>query len=490
MPAVVGLLVLDDARLQVVRIALEEFAILLRIFLGLLVEEAKHPPHHGHAQLLHQPGVLHAFSADVHGHVLAIHDALHPMQPLRDHSVSILLHHDSPGVQGDADLRVPGEHPAGCIVGVREVEATLDRERGIGLIHQAVVRLSVGGAAEEPEELGVLLLGGRCLHPECLLLVHRLVLAVLLDENREVDEGGKLLGGLLDGGELGKLRGVVLQGEDDPGASRDIIKLGDGVRARAVRRPQVALAALLRVARLREDFDLVGDHEGRVEADTELADDLAGVRVATVNIVQRAALGDGAEMRDELFARHAHSGILDGKLPLVLRDAELDLQGDVLIVDVLELRRALQEAELLASVGGIRDQLPDEHLLVGVQRLRHDVQQLLGLGLELVLLRCGRAEPPPLRRQRARPRRCRAVSRRGRRRQPAEAGQRPRRTDPCSGHSRSCTTARRGAQRRQHGGLVGGGCKGQTPKIAAAPFALVRGGGAAEGADPTKSSGA
>mmetsp|Transcript_48431 Transcript_48431/g.103764 ORF Transcript_48431/g.103764 Transcript_48431/m.103764 type:complete len:245 (-) Transcript_48431:1137-1871(-) len=52
--AEVAFLVLDDARLQVVRIALEELGVLLRIPLGLLVQEAEHAPHHCHAELLHE----------------------------------------------------------------------------------------------------------------------------------------------------------------------------------------------------------------------------------------------------------------------------------------------------------------------------------------------------------------------------------------------------------------------------------------------------
>ncbi len=45
------------------------------------------------------------------------------------------------------------------------------------------------------------------------------------------------------------------------------------------------------------------------------------------------------------------------------------------------------EAQLLAGIRGIRDQLAQEYLLVRVQRMNHQAQHLLGFGLELFDLR-------------------------------------------------------------------------------------------------------
>ena len=44
------------------------------------------------------------------------------------------------------------------------------------------------------------------------------------------------------------------------------------------------------------------------------------------------------------------------------------------------------EAELVDRVGRVRDQLAQEDVLVGVERMDHEVEQLLDLGLELVTL--------------------------------------------------------------------------------------------------------
>ena len=53
------------------------------------------------------------------------------------------------------------------------------------------------------------------------------------------------------------------------------------------------------------------------------------------------------------------------------------------------LVRGLEEAELLAGVRGVRDELADEDLLIRVQGVGDDVQQLLRLRAELVPRRSG-----------------------------------------------------------------------------------------------------
>mmetsp|Transcript_76811 Transcript_76811/g.222990 ORF Transcript_76811/g.222990 Transcript_76811/m.222990 type:complete len:357 (+) Transcript_76811:1210-2280(+) len=319
------------------------------------------------------------------------------MQPLRDHAIGMLLHHDAAGVQRNADIWVAREHAVWRVVRIREVEAALNRQRSICLVHKRVVWLAIRGAAKVAEELGVLLVGGRTLHPKRLLLVNRLVLAILVHIDGEVDVGRELLSSFFHRVHLRELGGIILQGEDNLGAPGHVGNLGDCVRAGAVRGPQVALVTLRRVASLRVDLDFVRDDESGVEADAELADDLARVRVAPLQEVQRPALCDGAEMGDELVVRHAHPCVLDRESALRLVDAQLDLQWQALIAHMVQLRCALHEAQLLASIGGVGDELADEDLLVGVERLRYDVQQFLRLSLELVRLGGARGAESPLR---------------------------------------------------------------------------------------------
>merc|ERR1719503_293165 len=84
----IGLLVFNYPCFQVVRVALEELGILLRILLCFLAQEPQNPACHSHAQLLHQASVLHTLTADVQWHVLTIHNTLDPMQPFWNDTIS------------------------------------------------------------------------------------------------------------------------------------------------------------------------------------------------------------------------------------------------------------------------------------------------------------------------------------------------------------------------------------------------------------------
>mmetsp|Transcript_95474 Transcript_95474/g.227419 ORF Transcript_95474/g.227419 Transcript_95474/m.227419 type:complete len:468 (+) Transcript_95474:337-1740(+) len=210
--AEVSFFVLDDAGLQEVGVALEELVVLLRVFLGLLLQEPQNPPHNRHAELFHQAGVLHVFSADVHGHVLAIHNSLHPVKPLRDDAICMLLDHDPPRMQRNTYFGILGEHPARGVVRIGDIETTFDGQRGVRLIHQSVVWLSIGVATEETKELQVLLLCRRALHPQSLLLVDRLWISILADVDWKVNERRELLGGLLHRYQLGKFGGIIFEG--------------------------------------------------------------------------------------------------------------------------------------------------------------------------------------------------------------------------------------------------------------------------------------
>mmetsp|Transcript_89246 Transcript_89246/g.277495 ORF Transcript_89246/g.277495 Transcript_89246/m.277495 type:complete len:209 (+) Transcript_89246:1700-2326(+) len=208
------------------------------------------------------------------------------MQPLRDHTVGMLLHQHAPGMKGHADLWIAREQAARGVVRVRDVEAALDRQGCVRLVHEREERLPIRRPVHVAEERCVLLSRCRALHPESFLLVDGLLLSILDQIDREVDVGRKLLGRLLHRRDLGELCRVVLEGQLYPGAAGKVGDLRDGVGAGAVRRPKVALVALLGVARPRVDLDLVCHDEGRVEANAKLTDDLAGVRLTALQEVQ------------------------------------------------------------------------------------------------------------------------------------------------------------------------------------------------------------
>jgi hypothetical protein len=69
----------------------------------------------------------------------------------------------------------------------------------------------------------------------------------------------------------------------------------------------------------------------------------------------------------------------------------VELERDLELAGGHELRvRERLEADLVEGVGGVRDQLAQEDVLMRVERVDHQVQQLADLGLELVAF-CGGA---------------------------------------------------------------------------------------------------
>jgi hypothetical protein len=127
----------------------------------------------------------------------------------------------------------------------------------------------------------------------------------------------------------------------------------------------------------------VGDDEAGIEADTELADQVGILLLLALepgHEFARAALGDRAQVGDGLVGAHADAVVADrDRLRLGVEEhADLEVRG------VLVQRRLVQrlETQLVAGVGGIGDQLAQEDLLVGVQRMGDEVQDLLDLGLE------------------------------------------------------------------------------------------------------------
>ena len=85
-------------------------------------------------------------------------------------------------------------------------------------------------------------------------------------------------------------------------------------------------------------------------------------------------------MRDHVVAVHADAVILEGNGPGILVEAEADLQ----VGAALEQLRLGQrfETQLVGGIGGIGNQLAKEDFLVGIQRMDHQMKQLLHFGLE------------------------------------------------------------------------------------------------------------
>ena len=156
----------------------------------------------------------------------------------------------------------------------------------------------------------------------------------------------------------------------------------DGEGALAVRRPA---PGLVRPGAVRVDGDFVRDHERRIEADAELPDERGGflARVFRRKLVEEglgAGAGDGAKPLRQVFAGHADAVVREGQRLGVGIDRDLDRERRA-VLDQFRLGDRFV-AQLLAGVGRVGDELADENLPVGIDRMDHEVQQARNVGLE------------------------------------------------------------------------------------------------------------
>jgi hypothetical protein len=210
--------------------------------------------------------------------------------------------------------------------------------------------------------------------------VHRAL--ALLMVSHSADVVGILGDDLLELPGVEVFLGVVAQVQDDAGAA---LGAGDGFHlevAGAAADPAHALVGLeARTARFHGD--LVGHDEARIEAHAELADELRILLLVARELAHEvlgAALGDGAQVVDGLLLAHADAVVGDGQRLGGLVEAHAHFEvGGVFVQGVVV--QGL-EAQLVASIRGIGNQLAQEDFLVGVQRMGDQVQQLGHLGLE------------------------------------------------------------------------------------------------------------
>ncbi len=157
----------------------------------------------------------------------------------------------------------------------------------------------------------------------------------------------------------------------------------DGVLALAVARPgEGRLGAGLAAGHLH----LVRDHERRVEADAELANEVGVLFRVIGKLVEepaRAGPRDRAQVVLELLLVHPDAVVLDddGLVFLVNDDSDRRLEGDRLE----GLVGNAQVAELVDRVGRIGDELAQEDLLVRVKGMDDEVEQTRHFRLKMVL---------------------------------------------------------------------------------------------------------
>ena len=130
------------------------------------------------------------------------------------------------------------------------------------------------------------------------------------------------------------------------------------------------------------DDDAIGDHEGRVEADAELADQ-AGAVLGLGQAGQKgfgAGTRDGAEIVDQLLPVHADAAVDHGKRAGLLVGHDADF-GRRAVGDQIGRGDRLV-AQLVAGIRGVRNQFAQENIGFRIDRVHHQVQQFGNLGLE------------------------------------------------------------------------------------------------------------
>src|SRR5699024_4895270 len=293
--------------------------------------------------------LLEGLAADVQAQVLAVHDALDKTEVIGQQVGALFHDEDAGGVEGQALFVLLGVEVVGAV--------GRHKEQGV------VVGGALGAADDDPGgagvvaevvlvELVVLLVGDLALllFPDGHHAVQGLQLGVLLPLGLVVlglGVGFRLLAALgplhLDGvadvvavlfddGGHAVLRDVVvvvlgvgagLDVQDDVGAGGLLFGGGDLIALHAAGLPLPGLAAAVGFG---DDGDMVGHHEGGVEAHAELADDV-NVLVGVFGLeVLAARVGDGAQVLLQLGPGHADAVVRDGEHPVVLVQGQQDAE--------------------------------------------------------------------------------------------------------------------------------------------------------------------
>src|SRR5699024_3419006 len=106
----------------------------------------------------------------------------------------------------------------------------------------------------------------------------------------------------------------------------------------------------------------------------ELADDIhVGVGRKVLLELQRAALGDGAQIFLHLLLGHADAVVGDGQKAVFLVCLESD--SKVGPVEAHALVGQCLICQLVDGVGGVGDDLPQEDLLIRIDRVNQQIQQ-------------------------------------------------------------------------------------------------------------------
>ena len=319
-------------------------------------------------------------AADVEREILGIDDTAQKAQVGGQQRLAVVGYEDPLHVKAYAAVARRIEEVVRPLRGDEQQAAVLDHAFGMEV--QPVPGV-VEGMGDVVVELLVLLLVDLCLGPgpDRRRRVDLLRGFAAAEQDRHADVVAVGAHDALDLALLEEALGILLQLQGDLGAAGGdlLAHVGDLEAAGAVGLP----APVLRLAGLAAFHGHpVGDHEGGVEADAELADQLeiALLLLQLRQEVAGAGVGDGAQVVDQVGPVHADAVVDDGQGPGLAVGQDLDLEFGI-VGDQGGIGDR-QVAQPVAGVGGVGDQLAQEDLLVGVERVRDDIEQAADFGLK------------------------------------------------------------------------------------------------------------
>ena len=166
---------------------------------------------------------------------------------------------------------------------------------------------------------------------------------------------------------------VLVEVQRDLGAALISAALGDFVAAVAARFPGPRFVVSGGAGFER---DLVGDHEGRVKADAELADQfrivLGLVFLKFLHELPSAGTGDGADVALEFLLGHADAVVLDSERLGFVVDKELDPELRIVLDEIFVGK--CTETQSVDRVRSVADQFPQKDILVRVERVNDQIE--------------------------------------------------------------------------------------------------------------------
>src|SRR5690606_36281637 len=96
--------------------------------------------------------------------------------------------------------------------------------------------------------------------------------------------------------------------------------------------------------------------------------------------LSNTTLGDGAQVVDHVFTIHANTVITDSDGTGFGIMHDLDAQFAVILIQGIVVQRSI--TQLVTGISSIGNQLPQEDFAIGIQRMNHQMEELLDLCLK------------------------------------------------------------------------------------------------------------